>query len=42
MNKKKDPKIKLITKKLILFKRDSLNKIKERRGINVNIIKLFY
>jgi hypothetical protein len=48
-NKKKDyrwigkisSKIKHITKKSLSFKIVSLNKIKERRGINVNIIKFF-
>jgi hypothetical protein len=31
-----------MTKKSILFKSDSLNKIKRENGINVNIIKFFF
>ena len=35
-------KSKHIIKKLILFKRSFLNKIKEKKNINVNIIKFFF
>jgi hypothetical protein len=35
-------KSKHIIKKFILFKRSFLNKIKERKSINVNIIKFFF
>jgi hypothetical protein len=38
MNQKIFPKIKRITKNSPSFKSGSLNKIKEKRGINVNII----